>query len=239
MSSRTSRHTTPLESLAYARPAPAPIRRHPTSPAHSPSVSDASLSDEQLEEALAQRSTATKALLGRLLDLYPSDSALPKVEELQQKCHQLLEQVRCAPRKSQVAGRLLTSSRILLQSLRSQEALRMLRVEHETVLAQLEETHTDLLRAEKRLDRVQSSTVAAIEGRSLAKPEPVASPSSLKRSVSFANVRSRPSRPCDDRMNREARLTSDFVHVGLRSEGGSAGTTDGINSRAGRLESTS
>lgn len=65
----------------------------------------------------------------------------------------------------------------------------MLRVEHETVLAQLEETHSDLLRAEKRLDRVRSSTVAEIEGRSLTKPEPVASPS--RRSVSFANVRFR------------------------------------------------
>ncbi|KAK4703986.1 E3 ubiquitin-protein ligase BRE1, partial [Phenoliferia sp. Uapishka_3] len=125
-----------------------------------------SLNDEQLEEALAQRSSATKALLGRLLELFPSDSALPKVEELQSSCQSLLD-----------------------QSLRSQEALRLLRVEHETTLAQLEETHTDLLRAEKRLDRARSTTVAAIEGRSVSsKTESSATASqSTKRSVSFAN----------------------------------------------------
>ncbi|KAL8291986.1 hypothetical protein RQP46_001452 [Phenoliferia psychrophenolica] len=150
---------------------------HSSHSAHSPPVSDPSLSHDQLSEALSQRSQATKSLLGRLLSLSPSSSSLPKVEQLQESCQSLLD-----------------------QSLRSQEALRLLRVEHESTLAQLEETHNDLLRAEKRLDRVQSKTVAAIEGRHLPKSpssasssgqqqqqpqDPGASPS--KRSVSFAN----------------------------------------------------
>lgn len=53
------------------------------------------------------------------------------------------------------------------QSLRSQESLRLLRLQHDTTVSQLEEAHSSLLRAEKKLDRLQSATVAELEGRSL------------------------------------------------------------------------
>lgn len=109
----------------------------------SPSVSDPSLTDEELEEALAQRSSATKALLGRLHSLHPTDStSTEKVEELQESARKLLE-----------------------SSIHSQEALRLLRTKHESTIQQLEFTHSELARAEKRLDRLQSVTVAKMEGR--------------------------------------------------------------------------
>lgn len=53
-----------------------------------------------------------------------------------------------------------------MQSLKNQEALRLLRAQHDATLSELENTHAELLRAEKALDRVQSSTVAAIAGAS-------------------------------------------------------------------------
>lgn len=53
------------------------------------------------------------------------------------------------------------------QSLHSQESLRLLRLQHDTTISQLEEAHSSLLRAEKKLDRLRSATVAELEGRSL------------------------------------------------------------------------
>lgn len=111
--------------------------------AASPAVSDPTLSDEQLEIALTQRSLATKNLLKRLSELHPSEHGDDKVDELTAKCRTLLS-----------------------DSLKSREALRLLRAQHDSTVAQLERTHTDLIRAEKRLDRLQSSTVAALEANS-------------------------------------------------------------------------
>ncbi|CEQ41340.1 SPOSA6832_03051 [Sporobolomyces salmonicolor] len=112
--------------------------------AASPPLTDAHLDDEELEEALSQRSTATKQLLQRLQDLHPSGDAAQssKVEELEAKCRELLE-----------------------QSLKSREALRIVRLSHEQTVTQLDNTLASLARAEKRFDRYQSATVAAIEGR--------------------------------------------------------------------------
>ncbi|GAA5830964.1 hypothetical protein JCM5353_004455 [Sporobolomyces roseus] len=112
--------------------------------ATSPPLTDLNLNDEELEEALSQRSTATKQLLQRLQALHPSSDSeqSTKVEQLETKCRELLE-----------------------QSLRSQEALRVVRLTHEQTVSDLESTHSALLRAEKKFDRYQSATVAAIEGR--------------------------------------------------------------------------
>ncbi|GAA5911739.1 uncharacterized protein JCM6883_001252 [Sporobolomyces salmoneus] len=112
----------------------------------SPPLTDVCLNDEELEEALSARSTATKQLLSRLQALHPSSDTdqSSKVEQLEQKCRDLLD-----------------------QSLRSREALRLVRLTHEQTLVSLESTHSALLRAEKKFDRYQSATVAAIEGRTL------------------------------------------------------------------------
>ncbi|GAA6058899.1 hypothetical protein JCM10212_002851 [Sporobolomyces blumeae] len=112
--------------------------------AASPPLTDLSLNDEELGEALSQRSHATKHLLQRLQAVHPSsDSELnSKVDELENRCRELLE-----------------------QHLKSQETLRIVRSTHEQTLAELEQTHAALLRAEKKFDRYQSATVAAIEGR--------------------------------------------------------------------------
>lgn len=64
------------------------------STATSPSISDPSLTADELEEALQQRSNATKALLGRLTSFHPSESSSEKVEELTESCRSLLDQVR-------------------------------------------------------------------------------------------------------------------------------------------------
>lgn len=61
--------------------------------ATSPPISDPTLNDEQLELALQQRSTATKALLARLTSFHPSESSSDKVEELSENCRTLLNQV--------------------------------------------------------------------------------------------------------------------------------------------------
>ncbi|GAA5876334.1 hypothetical protein JCM16303_007103 [Sporobolomyces ruberrimus] len=117
--------------------------------ASSPPLTDANLNDEELEEALSQRSNATKQLLQRLQALHPSSDTeqSSKVEELETKCRELLD-----------------------QSLRSREALRVVRITHEQTLTELESTHSALLRAERKFDRYQSATVAAIEGRTLETP---------------------------------------------------------------------
>ncbi|GAA5978816.1 hypothetical protein JCM5350_004831 [Sporobolomyces pararoseus] len=114
--------------------------------ATSPPLTDVNLNDEELEEALSQRSAATKQLLQRLQAIHPSSNPeqSSKVDELETKCRELLD-----------------------QSLRSREALRLVRLTHEQTLTELESTHSALLRAEKKFDRYQSATVAAVEGRSL------------------------------------------------------------------------
>ena len=61
--------------------------------AASPAVSDPTLSDEQLEIALTQRSLATKNLLKRLSELHPSEHGDDKVDELTAKCRTLLSDV--------------------------------------------------------------------------------------------------------------------------------------------------
>ncbi|SCZ89366.1 BZ3500_MvSof-1268-A1-R1_Chr9g10383 [Microbotryum saponariae] len=110
-----------------------------------PAVSDRSLTEEQLDEALALRSAATKALLGRLQTLHPSNASTSdeKVADLENQCRELLK-----------------------EATRSQEALRLLRQQHEQVVEQVEDTQKRLARAEKKFDRAQSSTVTAVEGRS-------------------------------------------------------------------------
>lgn len=60
----------------------------------SPSVSDPTLSDDDLSAALAQRSQATKTLLGRLSSLHFAGSGSgQKIEELENKCRDLLQEV--------------------------------------------------------------------------------------------------------------------------------------------------
>ncbi|GAA5857751.1 hypothetical protein JCM8547_005970 [Rhodosporidiobolus lusitaniae] len=108
----------------------------------SPSLTDPSLSDEALEAALAHRTTSTLTLLTRLSSL-PSTSSTPP-STLEEKARTLLA-----------------------SSLESREALRILRESHAAMVLQLEETHARLVKAEKRFDRFQSATVAAVEGRAV------------------------------------------------------------------------
>lgn len=102
------------------------------------------LDDEALDALLAHRSAATKTLLGRLQSLHPSSSSSSSstADDLSDKCRALLA-----------------------ESSQSREALRVLRQEHDDVLAQLDAAHTALVRAERKFDRFQSATVAALEGR--------------------------------------------------------------------------
>jgi len=103
----------------------------------------AALDDEALDALLAHRSAATKALLGRLQALHPSSTTSSSTaDDLSTKCRALLA-----------------------ESAQSREALRVLRQEHDDVLDQLEAAHAALVRAERKFDRFQSATVAALEGR--------------------------------------------------------------------------
>ncbi|GAA5837842.1 hypothetical protein JCM11251_004674 [Rhodosporidiobolus azoricus] len=106
------------------------------------SLTDPSLSDDALEAALTQRTSHTHALLTRIQSLPSSSTTSPS--SLEQK-----------------------ASSLLSQSLESREALRILRDTHARTLEDLEETHARLVRAEKRFDRFQSATVAAVEGRAV------------------------------------------------------------------------
>ncbi|BGP25184.1 E3 ubiquitin-protein ligase BRE1 [Rhodotorula toruloides] len=124
--------------------------------ASSPPLTSASLADEELDEALSHRSAATKSLLSRLQSLHPS-SASPAASDLEEKCRALHA-----------------------ESLQSREALRILRAAHEETVSQLEETHAALVRAERKFDRYQSATVAALEGRADPKLATGAGPSSMK-----------------------------------------------------------
>ncbi|GAA5893424.1 hypothetical protein JCM6882_008029 [Rhodosporidiobolus microsporus] len=107
-----------------------------------PSLTDPSLSDDALEAALTQRTSLTRTLLTHLQSLPSSSSTTPS--SLEQK-----------------------ASTLLSQSLESREALRILREAHARTLEDLEDTHARLIRAEKRFDRFQSATVAAVEGRAV------------------------------------------------------------------------
>jgi hypothetical protein len=102
--------------------------------ASSPAVSDPSLSADELDEALAQRSTATKALLSRLNSLHPSESTSGKVEKLEDKCRSLLEQVRCRPVVLRPGRQELTPVMLRLPLFHSLFALRKLSAscEHST-----------------------------------------------------------------------------------------------------------
>jgi E3 ubiquitin-protein ligase BRE1 len=103
-------------------------------------------SDEDLDEVLARRSTATKALLERLQSLQPA-ATTQAPSELEQRCAELGA-----------------------QALAAREHLRILRAEHAETVDRLEETHARLVRVERKFDRMQSRTVAELEGR----PDPAA-----------------------------------------------------------------
>lgn len=124
--------------------------------ASSPPLTSASLADEELDEALSHRSAATKSLLSRLQALHPS-SASPAASDLEDKCRALHA-----------------------ESFQSREALCILRAAHEETVSQLEETHAALVRAERKFDRYQSATVAALEGRSDPRVAAAAGPSGVK-----------------------------------------------------------
>lgn len=150
----------------------APLTLFRLSRADSPPLTDVNLNDEELEEALSQRSSATKQLLQRLQALHPSSDTeqSSKVEELETRCRDLLDQVSSISSQKVVQARLTQEGIASSQSNRSREALRVVRLTHEQTLTELESTHAALLRAEKRFDRYQSATVAAIEGRTLSGP---------------------------------------------------------------------
>lgn len=105
-------------------------------------MTDPTLSDEALTTALSHRTASTRALLARLQTLPSSSSSTPSSLELK-------------------------TQSLLSTSLESREALRLLRESHARTLAELEDTHARLVKAEKRFDRYQSATVAAVEGRAV------------------------------------------------------------------------
>lgn len=96
-------------------------------------------SDQDLDEVLMRRSTATKALLERLQALQPPAATS---SDLEQRCAELGA-----------------------QALAAREHLRVLRAEHAETVERLEETHAQLVRVERKFDRMQSRTVAELEGR--------------------------------------------------------------------------
>lgn len=100
------------------------------------------LSEEDLDAALSRRSAATEALLARLQSLPSSGAPPPAPADLEARCAQLVS-----------------------ESLSAREHLRILRAEHTETLERLEQAHAQLVRAERRFDRMQSRSVAALEGR--------------------------------------------------------------------------
>ncbi|GAA6018504.1 hypothetical protein JCM10207_007199 [Rhodosporidiobolus poonsookiae] len=106
----------------------------------SPPLTDPALDDAALSAALSFRTSTTKALLSRLSSLPSSSASSPT--DLESKCRSLL-----------------------LQASESREALRLVRAEHALALEDLERVNAALVRAEKRFDRWNSRTVAAVEGR--------------------------------------------------------------------------
>ncbi|BGO91969.1 hypothetical protein NBRC10512_001078 [Rhodotorula toruloides] len=151
--------------------------------ASSPPLTSASLADEELDEALSHRSAATKSLLSRLQSLHPS-SASPAASDLEDKCRALHA-----------------------ESLQSREALRILRAAHEETVAQLEETHAALVRAERKFDRYQSATVAAIEGRADPKLAGAAGPSGAKAGSATPQPASGGQNPLVNGLKREPSTT--------------------------------
>ncbi|GAA6052195.1 hypothetical protein JCM3770_000790 [Rhodotorula araucariae] len=125
-----------------------------------PLTAASALDDDALDALLAHRSASTKALLARLQALHPapaSSSSTTTADDLTAKCRALLA-----------------------ESAESREALRLLRAEHDATLAQLDTAHAALVRAERKFDRFQSATVAALEGR--------AAPSSAAGAASGGNT---------------------------------------------------
>lgn len=60
----------------------------------------------------------------------------------------------------------------LVKSCEAREALRLVRSQHQGTIDQLESTHSLLLKAERRLARSQSATVAKMEGKPVPSPTP-------------------------------------------------------------------
>jgi E3 ubiquitin-protein ligase BRE1 len=117
-------------------------------------------SDEDLDEVLARRSTATKALLERLQSLQPA-ATTQAPSELEQRCAELGA-----------------------QALAAREHLRILRAEHAETVDRLEETHARLVRVERKFDRMQSRTVAELEGR----PDPAMAAQAVSATASGSGV---------------------------------------------------
>ncbi|GAA5936008.1 hypothetical protein JCM10213_002177 [Rhodosporidiobolus nylandii] len=107
-----------------------------------PTIVDSALSEDSLSAALSSRTSSARALLSRLQSLPSSSSTSPSALELKTRA-------------------------LVAQQLESREALRVFREQHERTLEELEETHAKLVKAEKRFDRFQSATVAAVEGRAV------------------------------------------------------------------------
>ncbi|GAA5879038.1 hypothetical protein JCM3774_004477 [Rhodotorula dairenensis] len=103
------------------------------------------MSDQELDEALARRSSATLALLARVQSVQTGAAG---ASDLEQRCAELVA-----------------------QDAASRQHLRILRAEHAEALDRLDETHARLVRVERKLDRMQSRTVAELEGR----PDPSSS----------------------------------------------------------------
>ncbi|KAK4054643.1 E3 ubiquitin-protein ligase bre1 [Microbotryomycetes sp. JL221] len=114
-----------------------------------PTVSDPSFNVEQLSEALTKRTEATRDLLSKLQSLQSnsnphSSSTTTTTADLETKCRTLLQQTQT-----------------------SQESLRILKIQHDNLVKQLETTVEQLVRAEKRLDRFKSKTLNKVEANLL------------------------------------------------------------------------
>lgn len=159
------------------------------------------MTDEDLDEALSQRSLATKALLGRLQSLPSSASSSTSASataELDARCADLVA-----------------------QSAAAREHLRILRAEHTETLGRLEETHARLVKAERKFDRMQSRSVAEVEGR----PDPTAVPVAPKMGESSAGER-RGSVASQDPEGRDSPLGANGATASSSDPGGSgAGQT--------------
>ncbi|GAA5931004.1 hypothetical protein JCM3775_000775 [Rhodotorula graminis] len=164
-----------------------------------PLTAVAALDDEALDALLAHRSAATKALLGRLQSLHPSSSSSSSTaDDLSIKCRALLA-----------------------ESAQSREALRVLRQEHDDVLVQLEAAHAALVRAERKFDRFQSATVAALEGRA----DPRAASAALRGAAQAATGSATPQRASAGASPLPNGLTKGETSSGAGGAAGSASDT--------------
>jgi hypothetical protein len=113
---------------------------------------------ELLSEAISSYSHSTLDVFKYLSSLQAS--ILPK--DVKKEFHERFQKIQaevCTLAFFQVHH----SNSSLRQSLATKESLRILKVQHESLLLQFEETRTSLLRAEKKYDRLRSSTVQALE----------------------------------------------------------------------------